>query len=240
MHSIRIQIEVHLQTALHIGTGHGQTGVLDAQTVCRGDGRVYVPGATLKGRARYRFLEIAPVLGPGEPPLCGPDRHCRPDEDPQHRVCAACNLFGSRAWAGRLHFGDLHLAPPWSSLAAEEGLTPYWMTERRTQVMLSRRRGVALEQRLFTTEVASAGLVLSGTVQGFLDRLGRELTLPEDRKLPRDLPLLVAALLTITHLGGRKSRGLGRCRVVCSRIRVDDRLTDARALLEALHPEGDR
>ena len=32
-------------------------------------------------------------------------------------------------------------------------------------------------------------------------------------KLPRTIGLLLMALRAITHLGGRKSRGLGRCRV---------------------------
>lgn len=241
MPKITLDIVVQTETAMHVGTGHGQSGVLDARTARNGANQIYIPASTLKGRARYRFLQIAPVIGTGAPSLCGPGQQCRPTENVSGRVCAACNLFGSRAWPGPLRFGDLRLSGAWDGLAKDEDVLPYWMTESRTNVMLSRKRGVALEQRLFTTEAGAPDVTLSGTVQGYMDDLGRELTVsPGDVTVPRDLALLVAALLTITHLGGRKSRGLGRCRVGCTGIQVDDREISPQTLLQALQSEANQ
>ncbi len=58
----------------------------------------------------------------------------------------------------------------------------------------------------------------------------------QDRPLPRDLALLVAACRALTHLGGRKSRGLGRCRLPLPTdgLTVDGRCVEPEALLEAL------
>jgi CRISPR/Cas system CSM-associated protein Csm3 (group 7 of RAMP superfamily) len=101
--------------------------------------------------------------------------------------------------------------------------------------MLSRLRGVALEQHLFTVEVVPPHLTFEGRIYGALPDEGRVVTVA-DRTLPRDLTLLVAACRALTHLGGRKSRGLGRCRLTipADGLTVDGHSLAPEKLLEVL------
>ena len=102
------------------------------------------------------------------------------------------------------------------------------MSQRQTNVMLSRLRGVALERRLFTVESAPSHLAFTGRIHGHLG--GDELA----GGYPRSLCLLVAAMRACTHLGGRKSRGLGRCQLTISSLQLDGQTVEAEKLLEAL------
>ena len=223
--------EIETLSPLHVGTGYGLAGILDAGTVRRMEGgqpgAVYVPGSSLKGRARYHLelmaTNLAEPLMPQQLKLGSNhrDNPCRGEV-----LCPVCNLFGSTAQEGPMVFSDAHLAPE-SELVAmvktqdrreQEELRRLYERQERTNVMLSRRRGVARQQHLFTTEMVAPGLHFVGTVTGAVASQGRVLTVGGE-DVPADLALLLLALQAITHLGGRKSRGLGRCQV---RVEVNE------------------
>ena len=225
MTQVQLRYEIEALTPLHIGTGYGLAGVADAGALRRLEGgrpgAVYLPGSSIKGRARYHLELLAPSLQ-GVAGLAGfgqdPDHRDHPCRD--GNLCPACNIFGSTAHEGPLFFSDALLATD-DDLAmviegnddqGQEQVRRLYERQVRTNVMLSRRRGVAREQHLFTTEVAAPGLRFRGTIGGFLPDQGRRLAVG-DGTAPLDLALLLLALRAITHLGGRKSRGLGACRV---------------------------
>ena len=219
LHKIDIRLRLELASALHIGTGYGLAGYLDARTFAGPDGYPLVPGSSLKGRLRFYTSQLLYSLSPD-------------DETPLE------TLFGKENQEGCLFYGDLRLAQAWQGLASQpDGRTaPQGLvTQRRTNVMLSRLRGVALEHRLFTVEAAAPHLTFEGDIGGILPDRGRVLEVG-GRSLPYDLALLVAACCTLTHLGGRKSRGLGRARLVIETdgLLVNDAPLDPLALLEAL------
>lgn len=218
-YKIDIHLRLELASGLHIGTGYGLAGYLDARTLTGSNGHPLIAGSSLKGRLRF----YADQLLPG-----------RPDEEKAPLV----TLFGKENQEGCLFFGDLHLAKAWQDLAAQSGgrsAPPGLLTQRRTNVMLSRLRGVALERRLFTVEAAAPHLTFEGEISGVLPDSGRVLTI-DGRSLPQDLALLVAACYAFTHLGGRKSRGLGRGRLVIEQdgLLIDDATVDPVLLVEAL------
>jgi len=227
---LQVTYEIESLAPLHIGTGYGQAGVVDLGTVRRMQagrpGAVFVPGSSIKGRARFRVEQIAPRLAacgaiePFEWSNTHRDRPCR-----SAPFCPVCNLFGSPARPGTLFFSDATLALECAVASrvgpdADEEVRALYEREVRPNVMLSRRRRVALERHLFTTEVAAAGLRYRGTVDGYVDDQGRTLTIC-GQGVPADLALLVAALHAISHLGGHKSRGLGACRVRVTEIELD-------------------
>jgi len=221
LHKVELNLRLELASALHIGTGYGLAGYLDALTMTDAAGLPYVPGASLKGRLRYYADDL--LRGWGYGPA---------GREPLN------NLFGQEDRAGSLTFGDLCLTDDWKNLLTEAGgahAAPGLRTERRTNVMLSRLRGVALEQHLFTVEAAPAHLTFAGRIFGALPDGGR-VTTSAWGDCPHDLALLAAAVQALTHLGGRKSRGLGRCQLQIppSGLTVNDRPVDAVALLEAL------
>jgi CRISPR-associated protein Csx10 len=231
----RIEFTLGLRpvSAWHIGTGYGLAGVVDARTARTGEGLVYVPGSTVKGRVRYRFREVMEALRVDG---CPADHPCREADTP----CPLCNVFGSIRRSGALFFSDLHLIEDLDDLARLEGgrYRPLFEHETRTNVMISRPRGVAFEQRLFSIEAGAPELYLVGDVTGTVDPCGRTLAVG-DRVIPQDVALLVAAARVVTHIGGRKSRGLGRCRLEPTALRVDGETVSVDALLQALLGEGD-
>lgn len=199
--ALSLTYEIEMLTAFHIGTGYGLAGVVDERTVRAANGSVYVPGSSVKGRARYHLGLLAEAFDfRHDGPRC------------QRPNCPLCTLFGSPRREATLLFSDATLTEVW-----KEELRPFHEFESRYNVALSRRRGVALEKLLFSTEAGAAGLQFQGRIEGHLDDSGQTVAMGE-RAVPRNLVLLVAALRAITHLGGRKSRGLGRCRVEVNSI----------------------
>lgn len=219
LHTIEISLRLELTSALHIGTGYGLAGYLDALTLTDADGYPYVPGSSLKGRLRYYARELLRPWGQAGSP-------------------AVANIFGAEDQAGNLIFGDLNLTPDWRNLIQQAGgqhAASGLRAEHRTHVMLSRLRGVALEQRLFSVETAPAHLTFAGRISGVLPDAGRVATV-SGRPCPRDLALLVAAVQALTHLGGRKTRGLGRgqLQIAAAGLTVAGQTIDPDRLLEAL------
>lgn len=225
LYKVDLQLRLELLTPLHIGTGYGLAGYIDARTLTDYEGYPYIPGSSLKGRLRYYLQRLQSTLGRGQG---------KPDP--------LVNLFGKEDKVGGLFFTDLRLDEAWANLVQRlrsrtdretpvEGL----LTQRQTNVMLSRLRGVAVEQRLFTVETVPPHLRFDGRIRGHLGDRGRTVSI-NGGHYPRDLALLVAASRALTHLGGRKSRGLGRCRLIIEEgaLHVNDAPVAPADLLEAL------
>ena len=219
LHTVEMSLRLELTSALHIGTGYGLAGYLDALTLTDADGYPYVPGSSLKGRLRYYATDLLRQWGQADSP-------------------ALENLFGAEDRAGSLIFADLSLTPDWRNLIKQAGGVHAAIglrTERRTHVMLSRLRGVALEQHLFSVETVPAHLTFTGRIFGRLPDEGRVVTV-NGAACPRDLAVLAAAIKALTHLGGRKSRGLGRgqLQIPAAGLTVDGQTIAPDRLLEAL------
>lgn len=219
-HTLELRLTLTLDSPLHVGAGYGLAGFLDAIQVTDAQGYPYIPGSTLKGRLRYYLTAMLPTLGGGDATLR--------------------NLFGNETQAGSLVFGNFPLSQEWQNLIqrshGHEAMTGLKRTgvdlisERRANVMLSRVRGVALERRLFTVETAPSHLSFTGRIHGRVEDEGRF-----SGPFPQDLVFLAAAIRALTHLGGRKSRGLGRVHLEPAEApRLDGKAVSFESLLEAL------
>lgn len=216
---IELDYRIYFDTPVHVGTGYGYAGFLDSVVLRDGQERPYVPGSTIKGKARAASRRLADSLGlrgqlcsVGEP--CGLQRRT---------PCPVCRLFGSPHFPGQLHFDNVLLSEAyrqilkslaqesWERLEVRRGVT-----ESRTSVMLSRRRRAAHPDHLFTYELLRADLPLSGRIVG--EVIGRQRW--SGRDLRADLALLWSALKLVTHLGKGRSRGLGRCSIEVVGIEV--------------------
>jgi len=226
-----LTLSLKLLSGFHIGTGYGLSGTVDSRIVRGHDDLPYIPGSSLKGRLRHHLQEMVEAL---DLILCTPSSPCQ-----NSRVCPVCNLFGSTIRPGSLFFSDLHLAGEVASLAqwqrqkSEERLGLLFESQNRTQVMVSRRRGVALEKHLFTMEVGGPELAFSGSISGWLEPMDREMFV-EGQNMPSDLAFLVGSLGMVTHIGGCKSRGLGRCQIDVLTLRVNDMSISPLSLLRSL------
>ncbi len=204
--TIDLPIVIRLEGPLHIGTGYAR-GLLDRtvvqgrlwdETEQRWRQQVYLPGSSLKGRVRHICERLARRYGV---PVCDaprPGNMCHP-----WQPCLVCRVFGSPGQSSGLTFDDAHLTREWSDLV-KSGLDP--MTTR-TQVQLSRRRGVAAEARLFASEYTAENLSFETRITGRLDLTP---VLDEPGRY-YELILLLGGLKMLRTLGGGSSRGAGHC-----------------------------
>jgi CRISPR/Cas system CSM-associated protein Csm3 (group 7 of RAMP superfamily) len=194
-------IEIEMQGALHIGAGYGR-GLIDRAVVHDGRGQIYIPGSSLKGKVREACERLATTQGLQvcQPPY--PQGMCGKNREP----CIVCRIFGTPGrchdeWMG-LHWDNAYLTKEWQQAA--EGLS---LSYPRTQVGMSRRRGVAREGLLFTDEFTAEGLTFQTRISGHLPLTA---VLDEPGRY-YELILLLAGLKMVNALGGATSRGAGRC-----------------------------
>lgn len=193
--SMCLTLSVSFETPVNIG-GYGAPSFVDRPFRRDGEGWPFIPASSLKGRLRHECERLARALGED---VCG-----GPAPDQMHRgqeACAICTVFGAPWKSGHVYPANLTLQEPTELRQARERDEKAPLAEIRYNVSLSRRRRVAEEARLFTTEIFVPGIPLTfgGTWEA-------ELTLKE-------LVLLEAGLGAITALGRGKSAGLGWCHI---------------------------
>jgi CRISPR/Cas system CSM-associated protein Csm3 (group 7 of RAMP superfamily) len=191
---MEIEVTLTFETPVNIGSGAQVSTFADRAMIKDYGGWPYIPASTLKGRLRHAIEQL--LVGVGQcvcrSPL--PDAMCKTDP------CPVCQLMGSPWVEGTLFFENLPLTGPQAIIEARQS-TSHPRTETRTGVSLARRRKVAAEGLLYTTELFRPGveLVFSGTIRG--------------QMIPGQAALVVAGLKSIPALGGGKTGGLGWCRI---------------------------
>jgi CRISPR/Cas system CSM-associated protein Csm3 (group 7 of RAMP superfamily) len=197
-------VKIELAGTLHIGAGYGR-GLIDRAIVRDGRGRVYIPGSSLKGKVREACERLADGqrLYVCRPPY--PAGMC----STRKKLCIVCSIFGTPGGQHDetlgLHWDNAYLTQEWQQAAG--GLR---LGYPRTQVGLSRRRGVAREGLLFTDEFAAEKLTFQTSISGYLPLTA---VLDEPGRY-YELILLVAGLKLVEAIGGSTSRGAGRCRLI--------------------------
>ncbi|RMG43302.1 MAG: hypothetical protein D6732_00245 [Methanobacteriota archaeon] len=170
------------------------------------------------------------------------------DQHIQQSLCLICRTFGSPGISASSGYTGLIWRD--AKLCDEQGnpvktkenkadaneISPGAFYYSRTNVSLSRLRGVALEKRLFTSENTLENLRFRGRIRGWLT------TAPTEQEYPPELVLLLSSLKLLHFLGGGKSRGLGNCEVEFSRpLLLNDQEVEPQKVLEAistLHYQG--
>lgn len=207
-----LPLKVGLEGTLCIGTGYDR-GLIDRTVVRDGQGNVYIPASSLKGKARNACEDLARRCGLSG--VCGLPRVGESLGDHEPSDCLVCRVFGALGGndgGGRaLYWGDAHLDADWlRQMRSHERQEAWqaWQTTTRTQVRLSRGRGTAAEGLLYTSEFSLNGLQFRGRINGWLT--ATPCTIGEGYY---EINLLLAGLRLIDMLGGARSRGAGRCRI---------------------------
>jgi CRISPR/Cas system CSM-associated protein Csm3 (group 7 of RAMP superfamily) len=200
----RIDLRVHFDGAFNVGSGAMGGSLAQRPMLTNWHGLPVVPASSFKGRLRHTCKQLAEAMGQEtcDDPVA--EAMCQPGED--EKFCLICRLFGSPWLESPLTFTDLTLVEP--AFLAEARMPP--RTSLRYGVGLSRRRRVAQEQLLYTTEVFLPGgtVTLEGEISGQLDE--------------KDLGLLVAGLENLLALGGGKTSGMGWCELEFELYRIED------------------
>jgi CRISPR/Cas system CSM-associated protein Csm3 (group 7 of RAMP superfamily) len=205
-----IKVTLTFFTPPNIGSGAQEGTFSDRAFIKTRGGWPYIPASAFKGRLRHAVERSARGLGMR---VC--DTHRKMCRD-AHAACPVCRVFGSPWIPGRLRFVDLNLSAP-QRLVERCQSEEHPRTEVRYGVALNRRRGVAADGLLYTTELFEPGEPISfeGTLTGPIGRVGAA--------------WLVAGLNLLPALGRAKSTGLGWLRADAE-VRIDGQVVDASAL----------
>ena len=192
---VTIDVAMTFRTPLNIGSGAQRGTLADRAMIKNHWGWPYVPASALKGRLRHAVEQAAASLGA---PVCVTHQDMCPQDD---SFCPVCHIFGSPWLPGKLRFARLNLTGPELLVKRLEKRKSSPHTMQRYGVAISRRRGVAEDALLYTTELFEPGteLTFGGSLVGDLE--------------PSEVALVLAGLKLIPALGRGKSGGLGRLRV---------------------------
>jgi len=207
------KIIICLKSNLHVGSGFGFARIVDLMSVKDANGLAYIPASTIKGKLRSACSKIAFTLLDEQDFLSRESKICQKlskdvckHEDPKDR-CIICRLFGSPYAEGKLIFKDAVIneddADKITTLSYINRFRIDEQNEIRSSVKLSRRLRISSPQNLFTVESTSKKLTFSGSIYA-----KEELTDQEQNLLKYGLKIL-------SHIGGQKSRGLGRIESIC-------------------------
>jgi CRISPR/Cas system CSM-associated protein Csm3 (group 7 of RAMP superfamily) len=208
-----LPLMITVKGPLHIGTGYDRG--LTQRTMARdAQGNVYIPGASLKGKVRNACEDLARRC---DLTVCGLPRVAEAPKTTNHQPerCLVCRVFGASGGnvpdGRRLFWHDAHLTEEWHRETTVRGRPEAWpvgQTMARTQVQLSRARGMAAEDRLYTSEFTARGLEFVGRVSGWL------MATPCSADTGYyEVNLLLAGLRLVETLGGGRSRGAGHCQI---------------------------
>lgn len=235
---IELTYTITLKSPLRLATGVGQAGYLDNTIHRNGSGQPIVPGSSIKGKTRataYRLanaLQVASLHSADQEPS-----GCLQDRD---TPCLICQIFGASQWPSKLYFEDASLPAKLNKLLQELDeisekknrpmASQNFGRHVRTSVAIDRRKRVALRQHLFTHEAVAQPASFIGRIYGTIRNMSDSYD---------ELALLVVSMEAITHLGGAKGRGLGRCILTVTDIKANDETVPRDNFANALRRLGE-
>lgn len=207
---IEVELLITLLSQFHIGTGFGIGKFIDKATTKDKLGAIYIPGSTIKGKAKYFGRQIANSLGLD---YCTEEKSCKGNP------CIVCRTFGSPLHRGQFFFSDASL-PKEIMKSITEGseensaIPLRFCLNTKTGTKIDRRFGTVQEDYLFTTETGMRGVSLAAKIYG----MGNDFILPDKGELPLEFVFLLSSLNLLTHLGGGQSRGFGCAKIEWRKI----------------------
>ena len=214
---IEFELLITPLSQFHIGTGFGVGRFIDRATIKDNLGAIYIPGSTIKGKAKYFARQMANSFGLD---------YCTEDNPCKGNPCIVCSTFGSPLHQGKFFFSDARVPEKIIKSITEENeenpaISLRYFLNTRTGTKIDRRFGTVQEDHLFTTEAGMRGIPLAAKIYG----TGNDFTLQDTGKgkLPEELMFLLKSLSLITHLGGDVSRGRGYVKIEWGDVLMNDK-----------------
>lgn len=211
--------QLEMQTALHIGGGRITLSASNSPVVLTPDEKPFIPGSSFKGALRSTIEKLVPNL-PGLRTCALPTKEDKDEQCPTARqslialklrdmseqertlelekerknLCHTCQLFGSQYAAAHVNINDLYvIEDAWSGIL-----------QIRDGVAIDRDSEKAKDRLKYDFEVVPAQAVF-------------DLAITLENATPQDLQLICVGLSEFVHgfgaIGGKRSRGLGACRL---------------------------
>lgn len=201
--TVRMDLRIEARGSLHVGTGEVNQlqppdNRLYLEIAWTADGRPCIPGSGIKGPIRMIYEVLTGSC----------DRGCKPGD----RLCAACSLFGTLGYQGRVAFDE---ATPAKDDPADFGLVklPTAFPPKKT----TGPRFYAGFPKGATQQVYYGVLVEGAVLRG-----GLTVELATDQELGLLLLAMGADGKLYPKLGGGKHGGLGAVSITPTRVEVLD------------------
>jgi CRISPR/Cas system CSM-associated protein Csm3 (group 7 of RAMP superfamily) len=201
---INLELTIRFSSPFIIGSGFGIAGLIDLTTVKDTDNIVYLPASSLKGKVRSEFKKNMEAMGI---PVCNSTINGRTDICKAGDIkdaCVICRVFGSVFHPGCLIFEDAVMDDETMANLREivkNRMIPAFQSSVRTGIRINRWLKTAEEGALFTFETVNSSFVFKSSIKGRCYISDNEYS------------YFTETIRMITHLGGNKAGGMGRCEV---------------------------
>jgi len=183
-----LHIKIAFKSDFMVCTGYGLAGIID-NTVVKSENRMpYIPGTTIKGNIRRSCEEIAGMLRP---------KKDNPQKDSESEIA---KIFGTPFMPAGITFESAY---PDNVYGLEYFAGSLVNVEKHNQIDI--QTGTALENHFFSHESSTKKLEFEFCIHS---NLGSDTLLSDYEKA-----LLVAGILFTDRIGGKKSRGRGKCKL---------------------------
>ncbi|MFN3479773.1 MAG: RAMP superfamily CRISPR-associated protein [Thermodesulfovibrionales bacterium] len=202
--TVNLKLSITFRSPFIVGSGFGTAGMIDLTTIKDNDNIVYIPGSSLKGKIRSEFKKNIEAMGL---PVCnsiitGRTEICKNDNI--KNACVICRIFGSEFYNGSLFFEDAVMdakAREILSKIVKDQVLPNFQSSTRTGIKINRRLRTAEEGALFSLECVNPAITFTSFIYG-------SCWMTDD-----EYSYLKSSIEMITHIGGNKARGMGRCNI---------------------------
>ena len=184
-----LYIKIQFQSDFMVSTGYGLAGIIDNTIVKCENNIPYIPGTNIKGNIRHSCEEIARMLNKKFP------EKDNPLKDSESEIA---KIFGTPFTPAGITFESAY---PSNVYNLDYFANHFVNVEKHNQIDLL--TGTALENHFFSHESCTKNIEFEFCINESFDM---ETTLTDSEKA-----LLVAGIFFTVRIGGKKSRGRGKC-----------------------------
>lgn len=201
--NINLTLPITFDSPFIVGSGFGAAGLIDLKSVKDKDDIVYFPATSLKGKVKAEFKKVMLTIDSGN--ICNITTNkeiCKFDNIKE--ACVICRIFGSEFYEGSLIFEDAVMDYETHDILSKietNKIMPQSQSAIRTGIRINRILKTAEDKALFNFETVNPSIVFTSRIHG-------DVWLTDEEYI-----FFKKTIESITHLGGNKARGLGRCSI---------------------------
>jgi len=202
---INLELTIKFYSPFIIGSGFGLAGLIDLTTIKDTSNIIYIPASSLKGKIRSEFKKVMEAIGVKvcNSIVTSKKEICK--ESNIRDACVICRIFGSEFYPGSLIFEDAVMNDNTKAILIKmvrDRVVPAFQSTVRTGIKINRHLRTADEGALYTMESVNPSIIFTSRITG------RCYIKDND-----EYSYFKETIRMITHLGGNKARGMGRCKI---------------------------
>lgn len=202
---IDLTLTIEFFSPFNIGSGFGVAGLVDSKSVKDNNDIAYIPATSLKGKIKSEFKKIMLTINSSN--ICNNFINKNTEICKYEKIndaCVICRFFGSEFYEGSLIFNDAKIDENISEFFTKintDRIVDNSQSKIRIGIKLDRVLKTAEETALFNFETINPSNIFKSRIYGHIWFTDEEYI------------FFIKSIESITHFGGKKARGLGRCSI---------------------------